>query len=55
MDLIIRNVRLADRPSSAEPTDIGVVAGKIIAIGHGLGDAADSYDAAGPACLRRSR
>jgi cytosine deaminase len=47
MDLIIRNVRLADRPSPAEPTDIGVVAGKIIAIGHGLGDAADSYDGQG--------
>jgi cytosine/creatinine deaminase len=47
MDLIIRNVRLADRPSAAEPTDIGVVAGKIIAIGRGLGEAADSYDGQG--------
>jgi cytosine/creatinine deaminase len=47
MDLIIRNVRLADRPSSAEATDIGVVAGKIIAIGPELGNAADSYDGQG--------
>jgi cytosine/creatinine deaminase len=47
MDLIIRNVRLAERPSSAEATDIGVVAGKIVAIEHGMGDAGDSYDGQG--------
>jgi cytosine/creatinine deaminase len=47
MDLIIRNVRLADSPSSAGPLDIGVSDGQIVAIGHGIGDAADSYDAQG--------
>jgi cytosine/creatinine deaminase len=43
MDLIIRNVR----PAASEPVDIGVTDGRIVAIGHGLGDAARSYDAAG--------
>ena len=47
MDLIIRNARLADRASSAAPMDIGVLAGEIVAIGQGLGDAAESYDAQG--------
>src|SRR5271170_4249233 len=47
MDLIIRNARLADRASSAAPTDIGVLGGEIVAIGQGLGDAAESYDAQG--------
>src|SRR5271154_1678077 len=47
MDLIIHNARLADRASSAAPMDIGVLAGEIVAIGQGLGDAAESYDAQG--------
>ncbi len=46
MDLIIRNVRPAGRPG-AEPVDIGVVDGRIAAIGHGLGEARESYDAVG--------
>ena len=46
MDLIIRNARLADRPFS-EPLDIGVAAGKIVAIESGLTGAAETYDAAG--------
>ena len=46
MDLIVRNVRLADRPS-AEPVDIGVVDGKIVAIKRGLTGAAEAYDAGG--------
>jgi cytosine/creatinine deaminase len=46
MDLIVRNVRLADRPEAA-PVDIGVVGGRIAAIGQGLGDAGESYDAQG--------
>ena len=44
MDLIMRNVRLAHR---AGAVDIGVVDGRIAAIGHGLREAAESYDAAG--------
>ncbi len=47
MDLVIRNARPADRPAGAEPVDIGVAQGRIAAIGHGLGDAAESYDAEG--------
>jgi len=46
MDLIVRNVRLADRPS-AEPVDIGVADGKIVAIKRGLTGAAEAYDAGG--------
>ena len=46
MDLIVRNARLTDRPTD-EPLDIGVAAGKIVAIEHGLADAAETYDAAG--------
>jgi cytosine deaminase len=46
MDLIVRNVRLADRPS-AEPVDVGVAGGKIVAIEHGLTGAAEAYDAGG--------
>src|SRR6516162_8885524 len=46
MDLIVRNVRLADRPS-AEPFDIGVADGKIVAIERGLTGAAEAYDAGG--------
>ena len=46
MDLIVRNVRLADRPGG-EPVDIGVADGRIAAIGHRLGETGESYDAAG--------
>ncbi len=46
MDLIVRNVRPADRPGG-EAVDIGVVDGRIAAIGPGLGAAAESYDAGG--------
>ena len=54
MDLIIRNACLADRPLS-EPLDIGVVAGKIVAIESGLGGAAETYDAAGRLACAGSR
>ena len=46
MDLIVRNVRVADR-SSAEPVDVGVADGKIVAIELGLTGAAETYYAAG--------
>jgi cytosine deaminase len=46
MDLIVRNARLADWPS-AEPVDIGVVEGKIVAIAPGLEVTAETYDVAG--------
>jgi len=46
MDLIIRNVRLVDRPA-AEPVDIGVAGGKIVAIDPGLAEAKETYDAGG--------
>jgi cytosine deaminase len=46
VDLIVRNVRLADRPS-ADPVDIGVAGGKIVAIGPGLAEAKETYDAGG--------
>jgi cytosine/creatinine deaminase len=51
MDLIVRNVRLADRPSDP-PVDIGVADGQIAAIGprlgeRALGEAGESYDACG--------
>jgi cytosine/creatinine deaminase len=46
MELIVRNVRLAHRPS-AEPVDIGVADGKIVAIAHGLTGAVETYDAGG--------
>jgi cytosine deaminase len=46
MDLVVRNVRLADRPGAA-PVDIGVADGHIAVIGHGLGEAGESYDAQG--------
>ncbi len=46
MDLIIHNARLADRPG-AEPFDVGIADGKIAAIGHGLPEGRDSWDAAG--------
>jgi cytosine deaminase len=46
VDLIIRNARLVDRPIS-EPLDIGVAAGKIVAIESGLAGAGETYNAAG--------
>jgi cytosine deaminase len=46
MDLVVRNVRLADRLSE-EPLDIGVAAGKIVAIERGLVVACETYDAGG--------
>jgi cytosine/creatinine deaminase len=46
VDLIIRNARLADRPSS-ELLDIGITGGKIVAIESGLTGPAEIYDAAG--------
>ncbi len=46
MDLIVSNVRLADRPG-AEPVDIGVSDGRIAAIGRGLGEAGERYDSGG--------
>jgi len=48
VDLIIRNARLADRPSDG-PLDIGVEKGRIVAIGRGLDGDAEAYDARG--CL----
>ncbi|MGH7115364.1 MAG: amidohydrolase family protein [Stellaceae bacterium] len=47
MDLIVRNARLADRPAGSQPVDIGVADGRIVALGHGLGEAAEAYDAQG--------
>jgi cytosine/creatinine deaminase len=46
MDLVIRNVRLADRPAD-ELTDIGVSGGRIVAMQPGLSADADIYDADG--------
>ena len=46
MDLVLRNVRLVDRPGEP-PVDIGVRGGRIAAIGSGLGEAGESFDAAG--------
>ena len=46
MDLIIRNVRLPNRPPE-EAWDIGAAGGKIVAIDRGLADAADIYEAGG--------
>ena len=46
MDLIIRNVRLPNRPVG-EPLDLGVAGGKIVTIESGLADAAETYDAGG--------
>jgi cytosine/creatinine deaminase len=48
MDLIIRNVRLADR-SIDKPLDIGIENGRIVAIGAELSANAEVYDANG--CL----
>jgi cytosine/creatinine deaminase len=46
VDLVIRNARLADRPS-AGPLDIGVEKGRIVAIEHALAADAEVYDAGG--------
>jgi cytosine/creatinine deaminase len=46
MDLILRNARLAHN-LAAEPTDIGVAAGRIVAIEKNLTAEAQSYDAGG--------
>src|ERR671919_172407 len=48
MDLIVRNARLADRPSG-ELIDIGVEQGRIVALEHALAAEAEVYDAKG--CL----
>jgi len=50
LDLIVRNVRPADRPSE-EPLDIGVAGGKIVAIERGLAEAGKTYDAGGPSSV----
>src|SRR5579884_2742924 len=46
MDLIVRNVRLAERPEDG-PLDISVAAGRIVAIAPGLAAEAEIYDAGG--------
>jgi cytosine deaminase len=46
MDLIVRNARLSSAPE-AEPVDIGVADGKIVAVQPGLRVAAPSFNAAG--------
>lgn len=46
MDLVIRNVRLADSPEQP-PIDIGVQGGRIAAMAPGLGADAPAYDAQG--------
>ena len=46
MDLIIRNARLADRPSDG-PLDIGIEQGRIAAIERGIAAEAAVYDANG--------
>lgn len=48
MDLIIRNARLAHAPDSS-PADIGIVAGRIVAVAPGIDAVAPVYDAGG--CL----
>src|SRR3979411_292827 len=45
MDLIIRNARLSDR--AGEPLDIGIEAGRITAIEHGIAADGQVYDAPG--------
>jgi cytosine deaminase len=47
MDLLIRNARLAERPREHPPVDIGIDRGRIAALGHDLGAAAQVYDANG--------
>jgi hypothetical protein len=43
MDLIVRNARLADRPSG-ELFDIGVEQGRIVALEHALAGEAEIYE-----------
>jgi cytosine deaminase len=45
MDLIIRNARLSDR--TGDPLDIGIEAGRIVAIEHAIAADAAEYDAQG--------
>ena len=45
MDLILRNIRLSHDP--AEPVDIGIADGKIVAIERGLAAPVEIYDAGG--------
>jgi cytosine/creatinine deaminase len=47
MDLLIRNVRLAERPPHEPPVDIGIERGRIAAIGPRLSAVAQVYDARG--------
>ena len=50
MDLIIRNARLSDR--TGDPLDIGIEAGRIVAIEHAIAaDAAEPVRARPPALL----
>src|SRR5690242_11506611 len=44
MDLIVRHVRLANNPA-AEPVDVGIAGGDIVAIEKGLAAEAETYDA----------
>jgi cytosine/creatinine deaminase len=46
MDLIVRNVRLAEGPSP-QPVDIGVAGGKIVAVEPGLVGPNETYDGGG--------
>jgi cytosine/creatinine deaminase len=46
MDLIVRHVRLANNPA-AEPVDVGIAGGDIVAIEKGLAAEAETYDAGG--------
>jgi N-acyl-D-amino-acid deacylase len=47
-ELLIRNARVVDGTGApARPADVAVTGGRIAAVGHGLGDAARIYDAAG--------
>src|SRR5690349_2585586 len=46
MDLVIRNARLAERAGGVL-LDIAVADGKIVAVGPGLGEAIEEYDAGG--------
>ena len=53
MDLIIRNVRLADGSQDNQPVDIGIENGRIAAIAPRLNAVAEVYDAKG--CLASTR
>ncbi len=47
MDLILRRARLADAPAGAPPVDIGVAAGRVVAIAPDLAAEGAEYDAGG--------